>query len=37
VKLSLDDIAAMEAAVPANTVAGTRYGEDQMRVLDSEK
>ncbi len=37
VKLSSDDIAAVEAAVPADAVAGTRYDEHQMRVLDSEK
>jgi aryl-alcohol dehydrogenase-like predicted oxidoreductase len=37
VKLSADDLTAVEAAVPADAVAGTRYGEDQMRVLDSEK
>jgi aryl-alcohol dehydrogenase-like predicted oxidoreductase len=37
VKLSPDEIAAIEAAVPANAVAGTRYDEHQMRVLDSEK
>jgi aryl-alcohol dehydrogenase-like predicted oxidoreductase len=37
VKLSADDIAAVEAAVPADSVAGTRYDEHQMRVLDSEK
>ena len=37
VKLSAHEIAAVEAAVPAGGVAGTRYGEDQMRVLDSEK
>jgi aryl-alcohol dehydrogenase-like predicted oxidoreductase len=37
VTLSPDDIAAIEAAVPADAVAGTRYGQDQMRVLDSEK
>ncbi len=37
VKLSADDIAAVEAAVPADAVAGTRYDEHQMRVLDSEK
>jgi aryl-alcohol dehydrogenase-like predicted oxidoreductase len=37
VKLSADDIAAVEAAVPAEAVAGTRYDEHQMRVLDSEK
>jgi len=37
VKLSADDMAAVEAAVPADAVAGTRYNQDQMRVLDSEK
>jgi aryl-alcohol dehydrogenase-like predicted oxidoreductase len=37
VKLSAHDIAAVEAAVPADSVAGTRYDEHQMRVLDSEK
>jgi aryl-alcohol dehydrogenase-like predicted oxidoreductase len=37
VKLSADDIAAVEAAVPAHSVAGTRYDEHQMRMLDSEK
>ncbi|HEY1896683.1 MAG TPA: aldo/keto reductase [Terracidiphilus sp.] len=36
-KLSREDIAALEAAVPADAVAGTRYDEHQMRVLDSEK
>ena len=37
VKLSTEEIAAIEAAIPADSVAGSRYGEDQMRVLDSEK
>ena len=37
VKLSPDEIAAIEAAIPPEAVAGSRYGEDQMRVLDSEK
>jgi aryl-alcohol dehydrogenase-like predicted oxidoreductase len=37
VKLAPDEIAAIEAAVPAESVAGTRYDEHQMRVLDSEK
>jgi len=37
VKLSAEEIAAIEAAVPAEAVAGTRYGGDQMRMLDSEK
>jgi aryl-alcohol dehydrogenase-like predicted oxidoreductase len=37
VQLSPDDIAAIEAAIPPEAVAGSRYGEEQMRVLDSEK
>jgi aryl-alcohol dehydrogenase-like predicted oxidoreductase len=37
VTLSSDEIAAIEAAIPAEAAAGARYGEDQMRVLDSEK
>jgi aryl-alcohol dehydrogenase-like predicted oxidoreductase len=37
VKLTPDEVAAIEAAVPAESVAGTRYDEHQMRVLDSEK
>lgn len=37
VKLSADEIAVIEAAIPANAVAGTRYDEHQMRVLDSER
>jgi aryl-alcohol dehydrogenase-like predicted oxidoreductase len=37
VKLTAEEIAAVEAAIPPEAVAGTRYGEDQMRVLDSEK
>jgi aryl-alcohol dehydrogenase-like predicted oxidoreductase len=36
-KLSADDLAQIERAVPADAVAGTRYGEEQMRWLDSEK
>jgi aryl-alcohol dehydrogenase-like predicted oxidoreductase len=35
--LSPEEIAAVEAAIPAEAVAGSRYGEEQMRVLDSEK
>ncbi len=37
--LSLDpsDVAALEAAVPASQVAGTRYGEALMAPLDGEK
>jgi aryl-alcohol dehydrogenase-like predicted oxidoreductase len=37
VKLSAEEIEALEAAVPAGAVAGTRYDAAQMRVLDSEK
>jgi len=37
VKLTADEIAAIEAAIPANAAAGARYDEHQMRVLDSEK
>jgi aryl-alcohol dehydrogenase-like predicted oxidoreductase len=37
VKLTPDEIAAIEAAVPAEQVAGTRYDPHQMKVLDSEK
>lgn len=36
-KLSADDLAAIEAAVPAEAVAGTRYAEQQMAFLDSER
>ena len=37
VKLTTDEMAAIEKAIPANAVAGTRYDPSQMRVLDSEK
>jgi aryl-alcohol dehydrogenase-like predicted oxidoreductase len=37
VQLSAEEIAALEAAVPASAVAGTRYDEHQMQMLDSEK
>jgi aryl-alcohol dehydrogenase-like predicted oxidoreductase len=37
VHLSPEEIARIEAAVPASAVAGTRYDEHQMRVLDSER
>ena len=37
VKLTEDEIRAVEAAIPPEAVAGTRYGEEQMQVLDSEK
>jgi aryl-alcohol dehydrogenase-like predicted oxidoreductase len=36
-KLTPEDLAQIERAVPADAVAGTRYGEEQMRWLDSEK
>jgi aryl-alcohol dehydrogenase-like predicted oxidoreductase len=36
-KLSPEDLAQIERAVPPDAVAGTRYGEEQMRWLDSEK
>jgi aryl-alcohol dehydrogenase-like predicted oxidoreductase len=35
--LSDDETARIEAAVPASAIAGTRYDERQMRVLDSER
>jgi aryl-alcohol dehydrogenase-like predicted oxidoreductase len=35
VSLTLDDLARIEGAIPA--VAGTRYGAEQMRMLDSER
>jgi aryl-alcohol dehydrogenase-like predicted oxidoreductase len=37
VKLTADEIAAVEAAIPADAIAGTRYDARQMQVLDSEK
>jgi aryl-alcohol dehydrogenase-like predicted oxidoreductase len=37
IDLSPSDVARIEEAVPVDAVAGTRYGEDQMRILDSEK
>jgi aryl-alcohol dehydrogenase-like predicted oxidoreductase len=36
-KLTPDDLARIESAIPANAVAGTRYAEAQMRWLDSER
>ena len=35
-ELKPDDLAAIEAAVPAGAVAGDRYDEHQMTALDSE-
>ncbi|MFL5302687.1 MAG: aldo/keto reductase [Anaeromyxobacteraceae bacterium] len=37
VRLSPADLARIEAAVPAEAVAGTRHGADQMQHLDSER
>jgi aryl-alcohol dehydrogenase-like predicted oxidoreductase len=37
VKLTAEEVDAVEAAIPADAVAGTRYDPGQMRVLDSEK
>jgi len=37
VKLSPEDLKRIEAAVPPSAVAGTRYDERQMKMLDSEK
>ena len=37
VQLSATDLARIEEAIPPSTVAGTRYGEDQMKILDSER
>jgi hypothetical protein len=37
VKLSPADLVHMEEAVPHSAVAGTRYDEHQMKMLDSEK
>ena len=36
-ELSEDDIARVEGAIPATAVAGTRYDEHQMKMLDSER
>jgi aryl-alcohol dehydrogenase-like predicted oxidoreductase len=37
IKLSPQDLAAIEAAVPADSIAGTRYEARQMAMLDSER
>jgi len=37
IELSAGDVARIEEMVPADAVAGMRYGEEQMRMLDSEK
>jgi aryl-alcohol dehydrogenase-like predicted oxidoreductase len=36
-KLTAEDLARIESAIPADAIAGTRYSEEQMRWLDSEK
>ena len=36
-RLTSEDLAQLESAIPAGAVAGTRYTEDQMRWLDSEQ
>jgi aryl-alcohol dehydrogenase-like predicted oxidoreductase len=37
IALSKEEVAALEAAVPASGIAGTRYAEQQMKQLDSER
>jgi aryl-alcohol dehydrogenase-like predicted oxidoreductase len=37
IQLSAGDLTQMEKAIPASEVAGTRYGEQQMAMLDSER
>lgn len=37
VELTPAEVAALEQAVPASAIAGTRYAEAQMKVLDSER
>jgi len=37
IELSLEEVVRVEVAVPASAVAGARYGEHQMRALDSER
>jgi aryl-alcohol dehydrogenase-like predicted oxidoreductase len=37
VELSAEELVELEAAVPVEAVAGTRYDERQMKMLDSEK
>jgi aryl-alcohol dehydrogenase-like predicted oxidoreductase len=36
-ELTREDLARIEEAVPASAVAGTRYDEHQMLILDSER
>ena len=37
VELTPEDLARIESAVPSGAAAGTRYGEEQMKALDSER
>lgn len=37
IQLAANDLARIEAAIPPSAVAGTRYDEHQMRMLDSER
>ena len=37
VQLSAEEVARIEEAIPVSEVAGTRYGEQQMHMLDSER
>ncbi len=37
VRLSPDEVARLEDVIPANAAAGSRYGEAQMQMLDSER
>jgi len=37
VRLTGEDIARIEQAIPADAVAGTRYDAHQMGILDSER
>jgi len=37
VDLSAADLARIESAIPPDAIAGTRYGEEQMKNLDSER
>jgi aryl-alcohol dehydrogenase-like predicted oxidoreductase len=37
VKLTEEEVAMVAAAIPTDAVAGTRYGDEQMQALDSEK
>jgi aryl-alcohol dehydrogenase-like predicted oxidoreductase len=37
ITLSKDDLAEIEAAIPRDAIAGTRYAQPQMAMLDSER